>query len=102
MSIKAELLAPAGSMEKLKTAVHFGANAVYLAGKKFGLRAFADNFDDDEIAVAVNYAHKHGVKVYVTLNIFASEGDFDALADYLIEEGGFSNVRAAYYRHKWL
>jgi putative protease len=83
MSIKAELLAPAGSMEKLKTAVHFGANAIYLAGKKFGLRAFADNFDDDEIAVAVNYAHKHGVKVYVTLNIFASEGDFDALADYL-------------------
>lgn len=78
-----ELLAPAGSMEKLKTAIHFGADAVYLAGKQFGLRAFADNFDDDEIAQAVQYAHQRNVKVYVTLNIFASEDDFDKLPAYL-------------------
>ena len=78
-----ELLAPAGSMEKLKTAVHFGANAVYLAGKRFGLRAYADNFADDEIAEAVEFAHAHNVKVYVTLNIFASERDFAELPDYL-------------------
>ena len=80
---KIELLAPAGNMEKLQTAFHFGADAVYLAGKRYGLRAFADNFTDEEIFVAVNYAHSLGKKVYVTLNIFASNVDFDDLADYL-------------------
>ncbi len=78
-----ELLAPAGSMEKLITAIHFGANAVYLAGKRYGLRAYADNFDDDEIKQAVAYAHERNVKVYVTLNIFAKNADFADLADYL-------------------
>ena len=78
-----ELLAPAGNMEKLITAIHFGANAVYLSGKKYGLRAYADNFDDNEIAQAVQYAHERGVKVYVTLNIFPKNDDFDGLADYL-------------------
>lgn len=78
-----ELLAPAGNMEKMITAIHFGANAVYLAGKRYGLRAYADNFDDCEIAQATEYAHKHNVKVYVTLNIFPSNADFDGLADYL-------------------
>lgn len=80
---KIELLAPAGNMEKLQTALHFGADAVYLAGKRYGLRAFADNFTDDEIAQAVNYAHAHGKKVYVTLNIFAKNADFADLQDYL-------------------
>ncbi len=84
MNIKnIELLAPAGNMEKLKTAFHFGADAVYLAGKRYGLRAFADNFDDNQIAEAVNYAHNLGKKVYVTLNIFPKNTDFDDLADYL-------------------
>lgn len=78
-----ELLAPAGNMEKLITAFHFGADAVYLSGKRYGLRAFADNFDDSEIAEAVAYAHALGKKVYVTLNIFAKNADFDDLADYL-------------------
>ena len=78
-----ELLAPAGNMEKLKTAFHFGADAVYLAGKRYGLRAFADNFTDEQIAEAVNYAHSLGKKVYVTLNIFAHNPDFDDLKDYL-------------------
>ena len=55
---KIELLAPAGNMEKLKTAFHFGADAVYMAGKSFGLRAFADNFTDEEIKVAAEYAHR--------------------------------------------
>ena len=80
---KIELLAPAGNMEKLITAFHFGADAVYLAGKRYGLRAFADNFTDEEIAEAVKYAHSLNKKVYVTLNIFASNYDFDDLADYL-------------------
>lgn len=78
-----ELLAPAGDMEKLKTAVHFGANAVYLSGKSFGLRAFANNFTEEELCFAVEYAHKRGVKVYVTVNIYAKEKDFDALPMYL-------------------
>ncbi len=71
-----ELLAPAGNMEKLKTAFHFGADAVYLSGRRFGLRAYADNFTETEIAEAVEYAHSIGKKVYVTLNIFASDADF--------------------------
>ena len=78
-----ELLAPAGSMEKLKTAFHFGADAVYLAGKRYGLRAFADNFTDEEIAEACAYAHSLNKKVYVTLNIYARDFDFDGLKDYL-------------------
>ena len=80
---KIELLAPAGSMEKLQTAFHFGADAVYLAGKRYGLRAFADNFTDGEIAEACAYAHERGKKVYVTLNIYARDFDFEGLADYL-------------------
>ena len=83
ISKKVELLAPAGNMEKLKTAFHFGADAVYLAGKQYGLRAFADNFTNEEIAEAVCYAHGIGKKVYVTLNIFAKNSDFANLLEYL-------------------
>ncbi len=82
-NIQTELLAPAGNMEKLLTALHFGADAVYLAGKRYGLRAFADNFTDSEIAEAVKLAHAANTKVYVTLNIFAGEEDFTGLSDYL-------------------
>ena len=80
---KPELLAPAGNMEKLKTAFHFGADAVYLAGKRYGLRAFADNFTDEQITEACQFAHSLGKKVYVTINIFAKNSDFDDLANYL-------------------
>ena len=66
-----EILSPAGSMDKLKTAFYFGADACYFAGKKFGLRAFADNFDDDELKTSVDYAHKLGKKCYITVNILA-------------------------------
>ena len=78
-----ELLAPAGNFEKMKTAFNFGADAVYMAGKKFGLRAFADNFDIDELKMATEYAHSLGKKVYITLNILAHEGDFDGLPEYV-------------------
>ncbi len=80
-----ELLAPAGNFERLKTAFYFGADATYLAYKKFGLRAFADNFDLDELKTAVDYSHALGKKVYVTLNIFARETDFGELAEFLPE-----------------
>lgn len=78
-----ELLAPAGTMLKLKTAFRFGADAVYFAGKKFGLRAFAGNFEDSEIEEAVKYAHSIGKKVYITVNILAHEADFDGLTEYI-------------------
>lgn len=78
-----ELLAPAGNYEKMVTAFTYGADAVYMAGKKFGLRAFAGNFDNDEMEKAVEYAHSIGKKVYITLNILAHEGDFEELGDYV-------------------
>ena len=80
---KLELLAPCGDFERLISAIHFGANAVYFAGKKFGLRAFANNFDEEEIIKAVNYAHERNVRVYVTVNILAHNEDFNGLVDYL-------------------
>lgn len=80
---KLELLAPVGDFERLKTAIYFGADAVYFAGKKFGLRAFADNFDEEEIKEAVNYAHERNVKVYITVNILAHNHDFNGLVEYL-------------------
>ncbi len=78
-----ELLAPAGNYEKLVTAVHYGANAVYLGGKKFSLRAKAGNFDDEMIRQGVIFAHEQGVKVYVTVNIIAHNKDFVGLDSYL-------------------
>ncbi len=71
-----ELLAPAGNFEKLVTAIHYGADAVYMGGKQFSLRAKAGNFSEEKMAEAVVYAHKHGVKVYVTINILAHNRDF--------------------------
>ncbi len=78
-----ELLAPAGNFERLTTALRFGADAVYLAYKKFGLRAFADNFDKAELEKAVKLVHENGKRVYVTLNIFAHNKDFVELPDFL-------------------
>lgn len=78
-----ELLAPVGNFEKFLTAVHFGADAVYLAGGRFGLRAFAGNFSEEEIKKAVEIAHENGKKIYVTLNIIAKDKDFEGLDNYL-------------------
>ena len=78
-----ELLSPAGTYEKMVTAFEYGADAVYFAGKRFGLRAFAGNFSDEEIIKASEYAHNLGKKVYVTINIIAHESDFTGLEEYL-------------------
>ncbi len=78
-----ELLAPAGNFEKLVTAVHYGADAVYFGGKKFSLRAKAGNFDEQMMHQGVQFAHDHGVKVYVTVNIIAHNQDLDDLEKYL-------------------
>ncbi len=81
--MKPELLAPCGNLEKLNTALHFGADAIYLAGKQAGLRAFAGNFSDEELVSAVKLCHSLGKRVYVTVNVFAYEDDFLMLGDYL-------------------
>ena len=83
--MQAELLAPAGSFSKMETALHFGADAVYLGGKNFSLRTFADNFTSEELQKAVALAHSIGKKVYVTVNILARNYDFALLGEYLQE-----------------
>lgn len=77
-----ELLAPAGDLNKLKTALHFGADAVYCGGNIFSLRANAKNFTEDELIEAVKYTHERNKKIYVAANIFAFNNDFDALGKY--------------------
>ena len=81
---KIELLAPAGNMEKLKTAFYFGADAVYFAGKNYGLRAFAGNFEKDELEESVKYAHNLNKKAYVTMNILAHNQDFNQMKEYIL------------------
>lgn len=77
-----ELLAPAGGLEQLHAAINFGANAVYLSGEHFGMRAKATNFYSDEIIEAVKFAHKNNVKVYVTCNILMHDNDIEELKNY--------------------
>ena len=84
---KPELLVPAGSLEVLKTAVLYGADAVYIGGEVFGLRAKAKNFSKEEMAEGIAFAHAHGVKVYVTANILAHNDDLDEAAAYFRELG---------------
>ncbi len=85
-----EILSPAGNFEKMKAAILYGADAVYLAGNVFGMRAAADNFNIDELSEAVVYAHERGVKVYVTVNTMPREDEYPLLRDYLSSLG---NIR---------
>lgn len=78
-----ELLAPAGNMEKLQMAIHYGADAVYLGGEEFSLRSQADNFSIDGLAHAVRYAHERGKKAYLATNIFPHNADIEPLGDFL-------------------
>ncbi|MBQ7369069.1 MAG: U32 family peptidase [Clostridia bacterium] len=89
-----ELLAPAGNFEKLKTALYFGADAVYLGGKQFSLRTFADNFTNEQLKEAIRFAHAQNKKVYVAANIYARNADFAMLKDYFraLEEMGADGV----------
>ncbi|MFB0971924.1 MAG: U32 family peptidase [Neofamilia sp.] len=82
---KVELLAPAGDLQKLKIAVLYGADAVYLGGEAFGLRKRSKNFTIDQIAEGVRFSHDRGVKVYVTLNIIPHNEDFQGLEEYVKE-----------------
>lgn len=80
---KAELLSPAGNFEKLKAAVNYGADAVYLAGRNFGMRAASTNFDRDELIAAVYYCHSHDVRLYVTVNVMPHTSEYEELSDYI-------------------
>ena len=80
-----ELLIPASSLEVLKVAVKFGADAVYIGGEAFGLRAKAKNFSLEEMKEGIEFAHKYGVKVYVTANILAHNADLEEVKKYFKE-----------------
>lgn len=83
MRKKPELLAPAGNFEKLRYALHYGADAVYCAGKRFGLRAGAGNFEMEELEEAVRYVHERGKRIYVTLNMIPHNRDLEGLPEYV-------------------
>ena len=94
MTTKPELLAPAGNLEKMKIALTYGADAVYIGGMQFSLRAYADNFNLAELKEGIGYAHKAGKKVYVTMNVFARNDDFDGMEEYVrsIKQAGADAV----------
>jgi U32 family peptidase len=94
---KPELLAPAGNLEKLKIAVHYGADAVFLGGQEYGLRSNADNFTFEEMKEGVEFAKKYGAKIYVTTNIFAHNENIDGLEEYLkgLKEAGIAGIIVA-------
>lgn len=94
---KPELLAPAGSLEKLKFAVHYGADAVYIGGQKYGLRSNADNFSIEQMKQGVEFASKYGAKVFVAANIYAHQEDLAGIADYLkqLEDAGIAAIITA-------
>ena len=79
-----EILAPAGDFDTLKAAVSAGADAIYLGGEQFGARAFAKNFTEEELCSAIDYAHLHGRKIYLTVNTLVKEREFDQLYGYLL------------------
>ncbi len=81
---KVELLAPAGNFEKLKTALYYGADAVYVGGKSFSLRAFSNNFTNEELVGAINYTHSLGKKIYVTVNAFMKNHEIESIKEYLL------------------
>lgn len=94
---KIELLAPAGDLQKAKTAILFGADAVFLGGKKFSLRTRASNFEVDDIKEACEFAKKHGSVIHVTVNIIPHESDFEGIIEYLqkLEEIGVKAIIVA-------
>lgn len=94
---KPELLAPAGNLEKLKIAVHYGADAVFLGGQEYGLRSNADNFTIEEIKEGVEFANRYGAKIYITTNIIAHDENMPGLEEYLqkLEWAGATGIIVA-------
>lgn len=91
---KPELLAPAGNLEKLKIAVHYGADAVFIGGQEYGLRSNAGNFTFEEMKEGVEFAKKYGARIYVTTNIFAHNENIDGLEEYILglKETGIAGI----------
>ena len=91
---KVELLAPAGNLEKLKAAIIYGADAVYMGGKDFSLRALGKNFSDEELKEGIEFAHSYGKKAYITLNIYPHNEDMERLPNFvrLLEDVGADAV----------
>ena len=83
MAARAEILSPAGDMEKLKLALLYGADAVYMAGKSFGMRAAAGNFNNEELKNAVSLCHQKDIRAYITCNIIPGEDDLKLLPQFL-------------------
>ncbi len=81
--MKKELLSPAGNFESLVYAIHNGCDAVYLGGKKFGARAYSNNFSDEEMVRAIRYGHLYGVKIYVTVNTLLFDSEIEEVLDYI-------------------
>lgn len=94
---KPELLLPAGNLEKLKVAIHYGADAVFIGGQEFGLRSNADNFSLEEMREGVEFANRYGAKVYVTTNIFAHNENMDGVEEYLrsLQDIGITGIIVA-------
>ena len=82
MNSRVEILAPAGSMESMMAAVHAGADAIYMGGSRFGARAYADNPEEDQFLKAIDYAHLHGCRLYMTVNTLVKEEELDQLYDF--------------------
>ena len=80
---KPEILAPAGSLDRLKIAIDFGADAVYIGGGRLNLRAFSDNFTNEEMAEGIKYCHDRGKKLYVTMNVFPRNHDLKGVEEYI-------------------
>ena len=94
---KPELLLPAGNLEKLKIAIHYGADAVFLGGQEFGLRSNADNFTIEEIKEGCEFAAKYGADIYVTANIIAHDENFEGLDEFLmgLQDAGVRGIIVA-------
>ncbi|MGJ7921462.1 peptidase U32 family protein [Neobacillus sp. LXY-4] len=94
---KPELLAPAGNLEKLKIAVQYGADAVFIGGQEYGLRSNADNFTFEEMKEGVEFAKKYNARIYITTNIYAHNENIDGLEDYLqgLKEAGVAGIIVA-------
>ena len=94
---KIELLAPAGDLEKLKMAILYGADAVYIAGENFGLRTASKNFTEEQMREAVDFVKKNNKKIYVTCNIIPHNDDFEGLGSYLkyLQEVGVDAIIVA-------
>ncbi|HIB46144.1 MAG TPA: U32 family peptidase, partial [Candidatus Lambdaproteobacteria bacterium] len=97
-----ELLAPAGNLDKLKTAVLYGADAVYLAGQKFSLRGASDNFSETELLEGVTFAKQNNCKTYVTLNAFLHDRDLEELPEYVrfLAQCGVDAVSGIRHAHR--